>query len=573
MAKYYMDSHKIQSLLGGQVDFLGWSGCRTYCVGQCEHVYIVYAEFIDVKRICEHCNPPKKLDFVEMKDWLILDAPRWGSDPVLVRLLVPSLACPTCGPSPDPRPDWLVFPRRSAQAERSKRRIFRAKRLNEYVLDRLTDIVTFDQISRETLLNQSTITAIFFEAFDPLDKARSMDLPVHMGIDEAWYLVNGKRQYVTLIIDHDSGSVVDVLDSRKTSALVKRFYSANNREKVLVLTMDMLEQFYSAAKEPHTLDPEKKGLSHDEQEEARQLAFYFNEGDMAQFVQTGPGRSPELREALPNAQIIVNHFHIAKAISDAFTSARRAVQRKINQQVNNDPLGSLGTEAMEIMKNEMNAAASEEKGKKRKLKGPAAWLRSKRFELSKRKCRYKEQDQVRLIVDVFLALDSLLKAAWELKEEGLAIFDESQSPEETKSKIQSWMDKVEQSEAEEHFRPVVKTIKRWNGAIFVIPGSKYSNARTEAKVGFMKLRRALGRGVSFKTIRALMMWGDSHRRRTVFPEHFKAGKRKTLDRLLQWIDGNEERITIRYPERRIDPTADRLDYGSEPAQERTELHP
>ncbi len=569
-----MNSNTIRSHVGGHVDFLGLSGCRTSCVGQCEHVYIVYAKFIDVKRICERCKPPIRLD-VEMKDWVILDAPRWGRDPVLIRLLVPSLACPKCGPSPDPRPDWLVFPRRSEQAERSERRIFRTKRLNQYVLDRLSDIVTFDQISRETLLNQSTIRTIFFEAFDPWDQTRSMDLPVHMGIDEAWYLVKGKRQYVTLIIDHDRGSVVDMLDSRKTSALVKRFYSASNREKVKVLTMDMLEQFYSAARKPHTLDPEKKGLSDDEQEEARQLAFYFAEGDMAQFVQTDPGRPPELREALPNAQIIVDRFHIAKAISDAFTGARRAVQRKIDQKVSKDPCGSLGTEAMELMKKDMEAAASEEKGEKRKRKSAAAWLKSKRFELSKRKSKYKDQDQVRLIVEVFLAQDSLLKAAWELKEEGLAIFDEFPSPEEVKSKIEEWMDKVQKSEARKHYQPVVKIIKKWNNALFVIPGSEYDNARTEAKVGFMKLRRALGRGVSFKTIRALMIWGDAHRRRTVFPEHFKVGKRKTLDRLLHWIDENKERLTIRYPERRIETAeiADGLGSGNEPALEWTEPRP
>ncbi len=353
---------------------------------------------------------------------------------------------------------------------------------------------------------------------------------------------------VTLIIDHDRASVVDILDSRRTSDLVRRFYAASNREEVKILTMDMLEQFYSAAKEPHTLDPKKKGLSDEDQEEARQLAFYFAEGDMTQFVQTGKSRSPELGEALPNAQIIVDHFHIAKAISDAFTSARRAVQRKIDQQVNKDPSGRLGTEAMEMMEREMDAVNL--KGKRQKRTSPAAWLKSKRFELSKRKGKYKDQGQVQLIVEVFLAQDSLLKAAWELKEEGLAIFDKSRSPEKTKSMIQDWMDKVQTSEAQKHYQPVVDTMKRWIDALFVIPGSKYDNARTEAKVGFMKLRRALGRGVSFKTIRALMIWGDAHRRRTVLPEHFEVGKRKTLDRLLEWIDQDEARLTIQYPERK-----------------------
>ena len=543
-----MDPNKGRNLIGGRVDFLGLSGCRTFSVGKCEHLCIVYAEYTDVEGFCTHCNPPRKKDLVEMKDWAILDAPRWGRDPVLIRLLVSSLACRKCGPSPDPRPDWLDFPRRSAQAEQSKRRIFRTKRLNDYVLDRLSNIVTFDQISRETLLNQSTIRSIFFGEFDPADQKRSMDLPVHMGMDEAWYLVKRKRQYVTLIIDHDRASVVDILDSRRTSDLVRRFYAASNREEVKILTMDMLEQFYSAAKEPHTLDPKKKGLSDEDQEEARQLAFYFAEGDMTQFVQTGKSRSPELGEALPNAQIIVDHFHIAKAISDAFTSARRAVQRKIDQQVNKDPSGRLGTEAMEMMEREMDAVNL--KGKRQKRTSPAAWLKSKRFELSKRKGKYKDQGQVQLIVEVFLAQDSLLKAAWELKEEGLAIFDKSRSPEKTKSMIQDWMDKVQTSEAQKHYQPVVDTMKRWIDALFVIPGSKYDNARTEAKVGFMKLRRALGRGVSFKTIRALMIWGDAHRRRTVLPEHFEVGKRKTLDRLLEWIDQDEARLTIQYPERK-----------------------
>jgi transposase len=512
-------------------------------------VYIVDAEYIDVKRDCDHSSHSTRLKskLIEMKDWVILDAPRWGRDPVLIRLLVPSLACTKCGPFPDPRPGWLVVPPRSARAKRSERRIFRTDRLNQYVLDRLSDIVTFEQIGRETLLNERTIRTIFFEEFKPSDQSRSMDLPVHMGIDEAWYLVDRKRQYVTLIIDHDSGSVVDILEDRKTSTLVRRFYAASNRQNVKVLTMDMLEQFYSAAKQPHKLDTEEKGLSEEEREDVKQLSLYFAEGDMAQFVQTRRNGSPGLPEALPNAQVIVDHFHLSKAISDAFTDARRAVQKKIDQQVRKDPKGVLGSRAMELMKKEVDAAASEGKGKKGKPKTPAAWLKSKRFILSRRKRKYKgPEDQ--LIVDVFLAQDSLLKAAWDLKEEGLAIFDEPRSPDDVRSKLQDWIDKVQKSDAREHYQPVVKTIKKWNDAIFAIPGSKYDNARTEAKVGFMKLRRALGRGVFFETIRALMIWGDAHRRRRVFPEGFEA-KRTTIDRLVQWIDQNEVRLTTLYPVR------------------------
>jgi hypothetical protein len=153
------------------------------------------------------------------------------------------------------------------------------------------------------------------------------------------------------------------------------------------------------------------------------------------------------------------------------------------------------------------------------------------------------------MADIFLAQDSLLKAAWELKEEALTIFDESRTPEELKNGILCWIEKVELSEARAYFRPVVKTIKTWKEALFAIAGSDFDNARSEAKVGFMKLRRALGRGVPFKTIRALMIWGDARRRRIVLPEQFKTDERRTLDRLLKWIDEDEKRLEILYPER------------------------
>jgi len=60
-------------------------------------------------------------------------------------------------------------------------------------------------------------------------------------------------------------------------------------------------------------------------------------------------------------------------------------------------------------------------------------------------------------------------------------------------------------------------------------------------------------GISFRTIRALMVWGDACRRRTVMPEQFKTGKQKTLDRLLQWIDEDEKRLVLIYPEREEEP--------------------
>jgi transposase len=367
-----------------------------------------------------------------------------------------------------------------------------------------------------------------------------------MGIDEAWYLVKGRRQYVTLIIDHDApGRVVDVLPSRSTAEIVKRFYSAGNRESVRILTMDMLEQFYAAAKQRHTLNSDKKGLSEEAREDAKQLALYFSEGDMEKFVETGRGKSPTLGIALPNAQVIVDHFHISQEIMKAFTSARRAVQRKVDQRVKRDPEGTLGPDAMALMKEELSKAESSKV--KRKISTPSKWLKSKRYELARRRSR--SNDQQRFMADIFLAQDSLLKAAWELKEEALTIFDESRTPEELKNGILCWIEKVELSEARAYFRPVVKTIKTWKEALFAIAGSDFDNARSEAKVGFMKLRRALGRGVPFKTIRALMIWGDARRRRIVLPEQFKTDERRTLDRLLKWIDEDEKRLEILYPER------------------------
>jgi hypothetical protein len=178
-------------------------------------------------------------------------------------------------------------------------------------------------------------------------------------------------------------------------------------------------------------------------------------------------------------------------------------------------------------------------------------LKSKRFVLSRRKNKKdrKTDDEAKLILEVLLKLDPLLKTAWELKEEGLAIFDKPATPQHAKEKFQVWVEKVRVSDAEMFYKPVIETIEKWNDALFVIPGSKYDNARTEAKVGFMKLRRALGRGISFKAIRALMIWGDAHRRTAVWPEEFKTDKQRTLDRLLRWIDEDQNRLEFVYPKR------------------------
>jgi hypothetical protein len=188
--------------IGGTVDFLNLLGCRTFAVEQVEHILVVRASYDNIPPLCPKCHASDLAVDNETKDWLIWDAPHCGLHPTLIQLFVPSGTCLACNLKIKIEPPWLDYSPLQSKSTVTSRRPSRTLRLIEYFLDRITCLVTFDQIGLDTCQSPDAIKEIFLQRFEEWDKHRLKDLPISMGIDELKHRVKSKKNNLPFPTEH-----------------------------------------------------------------------------------------------------------------------------------------------------------------------------------------------------------------------------------------------------------------------------------------------------------------------------------------------------------------------------------
>jgi hypothetical protein len=133
----------------------------------------------------------------------------------------------------------------------------------------------------------------------------------------------------------------------------------------------------------------------------------------------------------------------------------------------------------------------------------------------------------------------LLKAGYELKDAGLDILDQQKTPEEIDTALTKWAVMAIASAAGTYFKTVLNFIRKWRPELIRFAEKHLSNAKTESKVGFLKLRNRLGRGVLFETIRAIMIWADAHRRNYRWPRCCGDDRSMTARRFIEYLDSQQ----------------------------------
>jgi transposase len=165
---------------------------------------------------------------------------------------------------------------------------------------------------------------------------------------------------------------------------------------------------------------------------------------------------------LPNARVVVDKWHIQK-------------------------------KAMEVLDEIRVKLASKARSKKERQRA----LRGRRLLMMR---RFKLGPRATLLLDGWLSNNPVLKAAWIAKEGFYDIWDAT-SVADAEARFLAWRGTIDHSVMLE-FSRVARTVQEWRKEIFAYFDAPFTNAYTEAENGLIKMANRLGRGYSFKNIRA-----------------------------------------------------------------------
>lgn len=272
---------------------------------------------------------------------------------------------------------------------------------------------TFAKVARTVGVNDKTVRSIAKEAMARWEAERRVYAPLILGIDEL--RLHGDLR--TIFVDGAYRRVLDILPSQD-KRLVNHWLSwLPDRQRVRIVTMDMY-------------GPYRDVVSH----------------------------------LMPDALIIVDRWHVQKALNKALDTVRVRVSRA-----------------------QRTKKAKQDALKKRKL------LQSSRKRL---------RPHTLALLEAWLAQYPVLKDAWEAKE---AFYDvwESKSCLEAETAFLKVRDALPDSVKEEFGEKGFSgTIWRWWEHVFPFFEFRYTNAYTEAANGLIKQLNRAGRGYKFEQIRA-----------------------------------------------------------------------
>ncbi|MDD5353424.1 MAG: ISL3 family transposase [Candidatus Omnitrophica bacterium] len=174
-----------------------------------------------------------------------------------------------------------------------------------------------------------------------------------------------------------------------------------------------------------------------------------------------------VRDILPQATIVVDRFHVV----------RMAIQ------------------GMDTVRKETRASLTTRQSRT---------LKRDRYILFHRKSELNEQDQ--FILDTWLGQFPTLGKAYQLKEQFCDLWD-IKDRREAMEQYDVWLNSIP-NELQPPFKPLTTAVGNWKAEIFAWWEKPVTNAYTEALAGLVKLTNHIGRGYSFKVIRAKLLYSN-----------------------------------------------------------------
>lgn len=276
----------------------------------------------------------------------------------------------------------------------------------------------FLQIAEEYGITTPTVKNVFLDYVEEEEKKRVLYSPAILGIDEAH--LNKKPRGV--IVDVKARRVIEMLDNRTKSSVKDYFNSLPNSDKIKVVTMDMWRPYAEA-----------------------------------------------VYECLPNAKIVIDRFHVVKALNKALDDVRKRCTEKTRGK------GS--------------------RTDTRRLKG----LLGQNYEDLKGSDAFELED--------ILANNENLNVAYTLKENLRNIYL-CKTREEAENIFKLWAEDIPDDLTE--FKSIEKMINNWHKEIFnFFDCDRYTNGVVESMNNIIKSIERYGRGYTFEVLRAKVMFSTA----------------------------------------------------------------
>jgi transposase len=293
------------------------------------------------------------------------------------------------------------------------------KRLAEYIR-RLSLEKKFTEIAEEVGVNEKTVRNIFHEHVETLDRERQLAAPEWLGLDELYIL----SDFYGVLTAPGEKRLLDMLEKRDKATIIKWMMALPNRENVKVVTMDMHRPYREAA-----------------------LA------------------------ALPNAQCVVDKFHVVRMANDAADSLRIALKDELEPKVRRQ-------------------------------------LKRDRWIIQARRKNLKAGDLIML--QGWDRIVPMLSAAYRAKEDIYEIYEKATNRQEALELWDLWLASLE-PELKAPFKKLITAVTNWKPEIFAYFDHEKTNAYTEAMNGIIRQINRAGRGYSFDAIRAKVLYGRKKR--------------------------------------------------------------
>ena len=296
---------------------------------------------------------------------------------------------------------------------------------------------TYAEIAKQVKVDEKTVRNIFDEYVAVLAKGYQRETPIWRGIDE----IKLKRFRAIFTILHGR-SLIDMLPNRYVSTVTAFLASLPDNKRITHVAIDMWAGYRRA-----------------------------------------------VQEALPNAKIVVDKFHVLMKANMAFEAVRRKIARESS---NGAGLG---------------------------LKRAHKLFDMRAKDLT---------DEQYLTVSGWLNTFPLLAAAYDLKERLYAIYDVT-TPEEAWGEYLHWESTIP-NELVKPYRVVKTAFRNWRPYILnYFDDQRVTNAFTESFNAKVRAVYRNGRGYTFERLRAKVLYTDRFQKRVAMQEKVRVRKQKFED--------------------------------------------
>ena len=389
-------------------DLLGFSDLKVNSIEKTPQRLVIHCEVKAKVSTCPSCLEPTgnihQYETRQVQDLKISEREVW------LHIRVGQFYCPTCPRYFYANPDW-VAPGKSY-----------TKRQSKWIFE-LCGQQPFTQVGALVNLSHKTVERLFFEqAEKQIALAQRYAQVRKLGIDEISHR-KGKKDYVCVLTDLERGIQLDVLPDRKKETLLAHFRSLGPGfcAQIEVVSCDIWKTYINVAK-----------------------------------------------ECFPNAEIVVDRFHVVKALNDVLDSLRKKLRREFK-----------GEDCFKSIK----------------------WKLFKRPE----KCT---ENELALLQNAF-GKSWMLEEIYQLRNTFNAMFDISTTNQQLEQSLDQWIGFAENLA----FKPLhsfIRTLNNWKPQIAAFANQRVTNAVTEGLNNYLRYFKRISFGLpNFQHMRLRILMATS----------------------------------------------------------------